>query len=99
LRRIGAIATADAGATLGSVVPIYEFECSRCGSRFEELLSRSRGVACPQCGSRRTARRFSPFAPPSRQPGGAKVRDSEARRAEREAGRSERLAEARKRRL
>jgi putative FmdB family regulatory protein len=94
-----AIATADAGATLVSVVPIYEFECSRCGSRFEELVSGSRGVACPQCGEERTLRRFSPFAPPGRQPRGAKVRDSEARRVEREAGRSERLAEARKKRV
>jgi hypothetical protein len=39
------------------------------------------------------------LAPPGRQPRGAKVRDSEARRVEREAGRSERLAEARKKRV
>ena len=30
-------------------MPIYEFECEECGSRFEELLPGDAGeIACPQ---------------------------------------------------
>jgi putative FmdB family regulatory protein len=79
-------------------MPIYEFECGSCGFRFEELAAQPEGGACPRCGSPRAARRYSPVSPPGRQPRGAKVRDSEMRRKEREAQRGERLAEARKRR-
>jgi putative FmdB family regulatory protein len=79
-------------------VPIYEFDCKACGSRFEELVSGSADPACPECGSMRVSRRFSAVSPPGRQPRGANVRDSEARRRERQAQRSERLAEARRRR-
>jgi predicted nucleic acid-binding Zn ribbon protein len=41
LRRIVPIVAADPAATLASIVPIYEFECSNCGSRFEELVADS----------------------------------------------------------
>lgn len=77
-------------------MPIYEFECDACGLRFEELTGASAEVwRCPECG--REARRvLSAISPPGRQPRGAKVRDSESRRAEREAARRERLAETRK---
>jgi putative FmdB family regulatory protein len=78
-------------------MPIYEFECDKCGNRFEELVSSSAPApSCPSCGSIRTARRLSPVSPPGRVPRGAKVRDSESRRREREAARGERIAEARK---
>jgi putative FmdB family regulatory protein len=81
------------------IVPIYEFECSDCGSRFEELVAGPlEAVVCPECGGERVARRFSAVSPPGRLPRGAKVRDSEARRREREAQRAERISEARKRR-
>jgi len=45
-------------------VPIYEYECGQCGRAFEELVSfgADRKVACPQCGSRNTARKLSVFA-------------------------------------
>ena len=80
-------------------VPIYEFQCEGCGSRFEELVDAgSAPVACPSCGSTRTERVLSPVSPPSRQPRGAKVRDSESRRRDREAARGQRLAEAKRRR-
>ena len=78
-------------------MPIYEFECERCGRRFEELVSdRGVPVPCPDCGSARVLRLQSSVSPPARLPRGAKVRDSEARRREREAARSERIAAARK---
>jgi putative FmdB family regulatory protein len=78
-------------------MPIYEFECKQCGSRFEELMdSAAAAPACPSCGAAGARRRLSPVAPPGRVPRGAKVRDSESRRREREAARSQRIADARK---
>ncbi len=78
-------------------MPIYEFDCGRCGDRFEELVkSGASAPACPSCGSTRTQRRISSVAPPGRVPRGAKVRDSESRRREREAARGERIADAKK---
>jgi putative FmdB family regulatory protein len=78
-------------------MPIYEFECDQCGSRFEELMaSGGKPPACPHCGANRTRRRLSPVSPPGRAPRGSKVRDSESRRREREAARSDRLSDAKK---
>ncbi|MEK6250606.1 MAG: zinc ribbon domain-containing protein [Actinomycetota bacterium] len=78
-------------------MPIYEFECGQCGSRFEELVkSGTSAPACPSCESSQTRRRLSPVSPPGRMLRGAKARDSESRRREREAARSERIADAKK---
>ena len=78
-------------------MPIYEFECEKCGSRFEELVkSGTSSPACPSCKSSRTRQRLSPVSPPGRLPRGAKVRDSESRRREREAARGDRIADAKK---
>jgi putative FmdB family regulatory protein len=80
-------------------MPIYEFECEQCGARFEELVGAgAAGVPCEACGSARTRRLYSSFAPPGRQPRGAAVRSDESRRSEREAARADRIAESRKRR-
>lgn len=80
-------------------MPIYEFECEKCGARFEELVGAGApAVACEACGSPRTRRLYSSFAPPGRQPRGAAVRSDESRRTEREAARVDRIAESRKRR-
>lgn len=80
-------------------MPIYEFECEKCGTRFEELVpSEAAEVACPSCGSRRARRLMSEVAPPGRQPRGASVRSDESRRSEREAGHRERLAADKKKR-
>jgi putative FmdB family regulatory protein len=74
-------------------MPIYEFECEECGSRFEELLMGDDAeIVCPHCGSTRTRRLMSAVSPPGRQPRGAGVRSDESRRREREAGHQERLA-------
>jgi putative FmdB family regulatory protein len=41
-------------------MPIYEFECDACGARFEELVAAgTAAVACHECGSTRTDRRYS----------------------------------------
>jgi putative FmdB family regulatory protein len=80
-------------------MPIYEFDCEQCGERFEELVAGGAAApACPRCGSQSTVHRLSPVSPPSRQPRGAGVRAGESRRREREAARSERLAETKRRR-
>jgi putative FmdB family regulatory protein len=79
-------------------MPIYEFACEGCGSRFEELVEAGSVAACPACGSEQTRRLYSRVSPPGRQPRGAGVRSDEARRSEREAARQDRIAESRKRR-
>ena len=80
-------------------MPLYEFECEKCGSRFEELVAGDTGsLPCPNCQASRTQRLFSPVSPAARQPRGAAVRADEARRREREAARGERLAETKRRR-
>lgn len=78
-------------------MPIYEIECDQCSTRFEELMASAGELpGCPRCGADRTRRLLSPVSPPGRLPRGAKVRDSESRRREREAARGERLTEAKK---
>ncbi|HSD29973.1 MAG TPA: zinc ribbon domain-containing protein [Vicinamibacteria bacterium] len=46
-------------------MPLYEYRCGACGSRFE-LLRRvgqgSEGVACPECGQADVEKEFSTFA-------------------------------------
>jgi putative FmdB family regulatory protein len=80
-------------------MPVYEFECERCSVRFEELTGAGAlSFACPECGSARTVRLFSPVSPAGRQPRGAAVRAGESRRQEREAARGERLAETKRKR-
>ncbi|HEX6227983.1 MAG TPA: zinc ribbon domain-containing protein [Solirubrobacterales bacterium] len=80
-------------------MPIYEYECERCGERFEELVPGGElAVRCPNCGSERARRLLSPLSPPGRQPRGARVRSDESRRREREAARRDRLGASRKRR-
>jgi putative FmdB family regulatory protein len=68
------------GASTIEAVPIYEFACERCETRFEDLVDAgTETVACPECGSERTVRVYSaPGAPPKlvKSPG-------EARRQER----------------
>jgi putative FmdB family regulatory protein len=80
-------------------MPVYEFQCEDCGERFEELVSsKATAVACPACGLERARRLLSPVSPPARQPRGAGVRSGESQRREREAARSERLTETKRRR-
>jgi putative FmdB family regulatory protein len=46
-------------------VPLYEYRCTSCGSRFEVLrrLGQGReGLACPQCGVPDVEKEYSTFA-------------------------------------
>jgi putative FmdB family regulatory protein len=46
-------------------MPIYEYECIKCGKKFELLRSMSdsdRNIECPECGADNTRRVFSIFS-------------------------------------
>ncbi len=44
-------------------MPIFEYKCSECEDKFEELVSGSDPkVACPKCGSEKVSRLLSVFA-------------------------------------
>jgi putative FmdB family regulatory protein len=70
-------------------VPIYEFECSKCGARFEELVPAGQMAPCPQCKSLNVERRFSQIGKGRVPVGlfGKAAAESNARRKEREARR------------
>jgi putative FmdB family regulatory protein len=40
-------------------MPIYEFECAKCGARFEELVRAGEAAPCPRCKSSEVTRRYS----------------------------------------
>ena len=56
-------------------MPIYEYTCSSCKGKFEQLvrsMKESDGkMQCPQCGSEKTARSLSVFAVSSAAGGGS----------------------------
>lgn len=81
-------------------VPIYEFDCSKCGARFEELVPAGQTAPCPQCKSSEVQRRYSPIGEGRVPVGltGKAAAESNARRTEREARRQEGFREDRKRR-
>jgi putative FmdB family regulatory protein len=46
-------------------MPIYEYDCEACGTRFEELVfltSRPKTVICPECSSGQVSKRLSLIA-------------------------------------
>ena len=46
-------------------VPIYEYECHKCGERFEQfraLRDSDSELKCPECGAKHPIRVFSTFA-------------------------------------
>ena len=81
-------------------MPLFDFECDECGTQFEELAAVGETPACPNCGSERVERRWSPVAPAGHglAPTGKTRAESNARRTEREAKRQAGFAEDRKRR-
>jgi putative FmdB family regulatory protein len=70
-------------------VPIYEFECAKCGTRFEELVPAGETAPCPQCTSSEVRRRYSQISEGRVPVGlfGKAAAESNARRKEREARR------------
>ena len=46
-------------------MPIYEYVCQDCQTRYERLvLGKNGDISCPQCGSRKGTLQFSVFAAP-----------------------------------
>jgi len=46
-------------------MPIYEYACESCGSKFEKLVRRSEDVldsGCPSCGQKHLKQEYSTFA-------------------------------------
>lgn len=46
-------------------MPIFEYKCEGCGSRFEKLIRRAEdesGLCCPTCGQAQVAKQLSTFA-------------------------------------
>jgi putative FmdB family regulatory protein len=69
-------------------VPLYDFRCEDCAMTFEELAAPGAAAPCPACGSARTTRLWTPVSPPLKlEVRGRAARESNARRAEREARR------------
>jgi putative FmdB family regulatory protein len=78
-------------------MPIYDFECTACGERFEELCKIDARPPCPVCGEPEARRLLSQVAEIPRlvQSSGTKRRSDNARRVERER-RQERQAQQRR---
>ena len=69
----------SAGPTAGTVksreMPIYEYSCEDCGTKFEKLVRRQGDeVLCPSCGQAHLKTELSTFAAHA---GGAKGKSSE----------------------
>jgi putative FmdB family regulatory protein len=57
-------------------MPIYEYKCEDCGTKFEKLVRRSSetsGIECPSCGRQHLKQELSVFAAHAN--GGAKRAD------------------------
>jgi putative FmdB family regulatory protein len=53
-------------------MPIYEYICEDCGSRYERIvLSQAKAVSCPKCASSRGALQLSVFSARSKSNGTA----------------------------
>jgi putative FmdB family regulatory protein len=78
-------------------MPLYDFACDACGERFEARATPGEAPACPACGAD-SRRLFTPIAPPPKLGlRGRAARESDARRAEREAKRKEAFRAERRR--
>ena len=55
-------------------MPIFEYICDDCGTRFEKLVRRSEenGVQCPSCGEHHLTQQLSTFAAHGASPSAAK---------------------------
>jgi putative FmdB family regulatory protein len=80
-------------------MPLYDFRCPACATRFEARASAGGSAPCPQCGAEETERLLSPFAGPfTVAPRGVAARRSNAQRRVREEQRLERKEERRRQR-
>jgi putative FmdB family regulatory protein len=53
-------------------MPIYEYICEDCKTRYEHLvMGKSGDISCPKCGSHKGSLQFSTFAAPHGEDSGA----------------------------
>jgi putative FmdB family regulatory protein len=43
-------------------MPIFEYHCGSCGGDFDLLVRSDTSIACPECGSKKLAKKLSSFA-------------------------------------
>jgi putative FmdB family regulatory protein len=80
-------------------MPLYDFRCRACQTRFEARTPADGIARCPECGSEDAERLLSPFAGPfTVAPRGLAARRSNADRRVREEQRAERKEERRRQR-
>jgi putative FmdB family regulatory protein len=60
-------------------MPLYEFDCMRCATRFEVLVRTPQAIACPACGHAEVERVISSFAVSSESTRGANVASARKR--------------------
>ena len=60
-------------------MPIYEYECLRCGHQFEMLVLKNTVAACPECKSKKLEQLLSAFAVASEEKTRANVADARRR--------------------
>jgi putative FmdB family regulatory protein len=75
-------------------MPIYEYECRRCGRQFELLVLKTTVAACPGCKSRKLEQLLSGFAVSSQTISEANVRDARRKLATSSNYRDQKVAEA-----
>ena len=76
-------------------VPIYEYECRRCGHRFEFLLPSSNTTpACPKCRGQELERLLSGFAVNTAELSRARVKQARAVKAQSKDQKDQKVAEA-----
>jgi len=63
-------------------MPIFEYQCLECGTRFEDLVlsqsKKAKKAACSQCGGKSVERVFSTFAARSESSNGSACSNKEA---------------------
>ncbi len=62
-------------------MPIFEYKCDGCGTKFEKLLRRADerdGLSCPDCGAKHLSQQYSTFAARANGGGSANAMGSEA---------------------
>ena len=58
-------------------MPIYEYVCEDCDTRFERIvINKQQEIACPKCTSKRAAIQLSVFATSNGSAGGASAKPS-----------------------
>ena len=50
------------GPPIGAKMPLFEYECTGCGNKFELLIRGSEDPRCPKCGGEHVEKCLSVFA-------------------------------------